>query len=75
MHKCQQMFSSKHDNNYFRVNFLSFFTKKKDFDTFSLQSLNVIAKIKQQTRIVYKILNDRTFREIENRQTRIEFES
>ena len=59
----------------FSCEFFIVFHEKKNFDTFSLQSLNVIAKIKQQIRIVYKIFNDRSFREIEDRQTKIEFES
>ena len=66
--KCQQMFSSQHDNNYFRVKSLKTIVDDNIF-------IDVIIEIKQQIRNAQRALKQRIMQELKNRQKEIEFVS
>ena len=72
MRRYQQMFTNDNDNNYFRVNFISSSINQIVDDTISI---NAIDEIKRLFRVVRDALNFRIFRQMKNRQKKIEFES
>ena len=72
MSRCQQFFSFDHDNNYFRMNFISTTINKTNDDAISV---NFIAKIKQRIRVALDALSLRIVQRVKNRQEKIEFES
>jgi hypothetical protein len=72
MRRYQEMFTNDHDNNYFRVNFISSSINQIVDDAISMNANN---EIKQLFRVVRDALNFRIFRQMKNRQKKIEFAS